>query len=63
MKHRLPATYWATEFVEIGGLMTYGATITDLYRRAATYVDKSSRALSQPIFQLSSRQNLSWSLI
>jgi len=43
--------------------MTYGATITDLYRRAATYVDKSSRALSQPIFQLSSRQNLSWSLI
>jgi putative ABC transport system substrate-binding protein len=40
IKNRLPTIYWATEFVEVGGLMTYGATITDLYRRAATYVDK-----------------------
>ena len=39
-KNRLPAIYHATEFVEAGGLMTYGASITDLYRRAATYVDK-----------------------
>jgi putative ABC transport system substrate-binding protein len=40
IKHRLPAIYWATEFVETGGLMTYGATIIDLYRRSAAYVDK-----------------------
>ena len=40
IKHKLPAIYWATEFVESGGLMTYGATITDLYRRSAAYVDK-----------------------
>jgi len=40
IKHRLPAIYWATEFVESGGLMTYGATIIDLYRRSAAYVDK-----------------------
>jgi putative ABC transport system substrate-binding protein len=40
IKSRLPAIYYATEFVEAGGLMTYGASITDLYRRAATYVDK-----------------------
>jgi putative ABC transport system substrate-binding protein len=39
-KSRLPAVYYSTEFVEDGGLMTYGVSITDLFRRAATYVDK-----------------------
>jgi len=39
-KSRLPAMYWATEFVEAGGLMSYGVSVTDLDRRAATYVDK-----------------------
>jgi putative ABC transport system substrate-binding protein len=37
---RLPATYIRPEYVEDGGLMTYGVNIIDLYRRAATYVDK-----------------------
>ena len=40
MKNRLPAVYGATEYVEAGGLMAYGPNQTDLYRRAATYVDK-----------------------
>jgi ABC-type uncharacterized transport system substrate-binding protein len=40
VKSRLPATYSVPEFVEDGGLMTYGVNINDLYRRAATYVDK-----------------------
>jgi len=39
-KHRLPAIYSAKEFVDEGGLMSYGADNTDLYRRAAAYVDK-----------------------
>jgi putative ABC transport system substrate-binding protein len=39
-KNRLPATYNAPEYVEAGGLMTYGVSITDLFRRAAIYVDK-----------------------
>jgi len=39
-KSRLPAIYYATEFVEDGGLMFYGASYIDLYRRAATFVDK-----------------------
>jgi putative ABC transport system substrate-binding protein len=39
-KHRLPAMYNAREFMDLGGLMTYGANVLDLNRRAATYVDK-----------------------
>ena len=39
-KHRLPTTYARPEFVEAGGLMTYGTSYNDLFRRAATYVDK-----------------------
>ena len=39
-KSRFPAIYSATEFVEDGGLVSYGVSITDLFRRAATYVDK-----------------------
>ncbi len=40
VKSRLPAIYNVAEFVEAGGLMTYSTSFTDLYRRAATYVDK-----------------------
>src|SRR6516165_3106002 len=40
MKHRLPAIYSSREFVDAGGLMSYGVSYPDLYRRAATYVDK-----------------------
>jgi putative ABC transport system substrate-binding protein len=39
-KHRLPAEYPYREFVDAGGLMSYGANVADLYRRAATYVDR-----------------------
>jgi putative ABC transport system substrate-binding protein len=39
-KHRLPAVYAWREFVEAGGLMAYGPNVADLFRRAATYVDK-----------------------
>jgi ABC-type uncharacterized transport system substrate-binding protein len=37
---RLPATYWAKEFVQGGGLMSYGPSWPDQFRRAASYVDK-----------------------
>jgi putative ABC transport system substrate-binding protein len=39
-KSRLPAMYPDREFVELGGLMSYGPNFPDLFRRAATYVDK-----------------------
>ena len=39
-KSRLPAMYPDREYVEVGGLMSYGPNFADLFRRAATYVDK-----------------------
>ena len=53
---RLPAIYQVREFVEDGGLMTYGVSVTDLWRRAAIYVVKilkgrktADRPVEQPI--------------
>jgi putative ABC transport system substrate-binding protein len=40
VKNHLPAIYPQSDFVEAGGLIFYGPSIIDLYRRAATYVDK-----------------------
>jgi len=40
VQHRLPAIFMEREFVDAGGLMAYGPSLSDLSRRAATYVDK-----------------------
>jgi putative ABC transport system substrate-binding protein len=40
LKHRLPTIFEFRPFVEAGGLMSYGTDVSDLYRRAAVYVDK-----------------------
>ncbi len=53
-KHRLPAIYTFRDFVEAGGLMSYGVSLPDLYRRAAGYVDrilKGARPNELPIEQ------------
>jgi putative ABC transport system substrate-binding protein len=42
-KYRLPAIYYSKEFVDEGGLMSYGVDYPDLYRRTAVYVDKILR--------------------
>jgi putative ABC transport system substrate-binding protein len=42
-RHRLPAMYGAREFVEAGGLIAYGVSYADLFRRAAAYVDRILR--------------------
>jgi len=39
-KHRLPTIYASRESVDVGGLMSYGPNISDLYRRAASFADK-----------------------
>jgi putative ABC transport system substrate-binding protein len=40
VKYRLPAIYFQREFVDAGGLMSYGVDFDDLFRHAAGYVDK-----------------------
>jgi len=40
LKHRLPGIYWARDYVEEGGLMSYGASFDDVGRRAAYFVDR-----------------------
>lgn len=40
LRHRLPALHPEREYVETGGLMSYGPNLPDLWRRAATYVDR-----------------------
>jgi putative ABC transport system substrate-binding protein len=43
LEHRLPTMYERREFVEVGGLMSYGISFRDNFRRAAAYVDKILR--------------------
>jgi putative tryptophan/tyrosine transport system substrate-binding protein len=43
LKNRLPVIYSTRELVSAGGLMSYGPNTSDLYRRAADYVDKILR--------------------
>jgi putative ABC transport system substrate-binding protein len=53
-RHRLPAIYASREFVDAGGLITYGVSYPDLYRRAASYVDKllkGAKPASLPVEQ------------
>ena len=54
VKNRLPAISYSTEFVEDGGLMSYGVSFADMYRRAATYVDnilKGAKPADLPVEQ------------
>jgi putative tryptophan/tyrosine transport system substrate-binding protein len=53
-KNRLPAIYPYSEFIDAGGLMFYGVSFSDLFRRAATYVDKilkGAKAADLPVEQ------------
>ena len=57
-KLRLPAVYGYREYVDDGGMISYGANITDTYRRAAGYVDRISMAQTLVIFLFNCRLSL-----
>jgi putative ABC transport system substrate-binding protein len=42
-RNNVPAVYWQSDFAREGGLLSYGADPVDIYRRAATYVDRILR--------------------
>ena len=46
VKHRLPATFSGKDSIDLGGLMSYGTRFEDLYRRAASYVDRILKGAS-----------------
>ena len=58
-KHRLPAMYSYRYFVEDGGLASYGADLVELYKRAASYVDRILGAKSRPTSRSSNRPSTS----
>jgi putative tryptophan/tyrosine transport system substrate-binding protein len=59
-RNRLPSVYAVREYVDDGGLMSYGPSTADLYRRAATFVNRSCKAPSRPIWPSSSQPSSSW---
>jgi ABC-type uncharacterized transport system substrate-binding protein len=59
-QHGVPTIYQFQEFVEAGGLMSYGVNLVERYHRAATYVDKILKGPSPPTSQSSSQRSSSW---
>ena len=60
-KYRLPAVYVFRVFVDAGGLMSYGVSLSDVCRRAATMWTRSSKVPSPPTCPWSSPPRSSWS--
>src|SRR5207247_8438529 len=56
-RHRLPTACGSAEVVDAGALMSYGPNLSDLYRRAAIYVDRILKAPNRRNYQSSARPN------
>ena len=62
VKYRLPAIYFQKEFVDEGGLMSYGADFDDLFRRRLFTWTRFSKAPNRLIYRCSRQRSLnSWS--
>lgn len=61
VEQRMPGMYPWREFVEASGLMSYGVSAPDQYRRAADYVDKILKGSRRPVIcRYSSRRSSNW---
>ena len=58
-RHRLPSAFTSREFVVTGGLMAYGVSYPDSYRRVASYVHRIFKSAKPPICPSSSRPSSS----
>ena len=61
-RHRLPTIYGNQDYMDAGGLMFYGPNVADMYRRAATYVDKILRGAKPGNLPVEQPTSSSWSL-
>ena len=50
VEHRIPAMYKCREFVRDGGLLSYGPTLMEMFRRSATYADRMPERQSHTSF-------------
>ena len=60
IQHRLPTMFIAKHYSEVGGLISYGVDFPVMFREAADYAAKISKAKSQRICRSSRRRSLSW---
>jgi hypothetical protein len=62
-RHALPTVYFAREFADIGGLISYGTKVDYTHELSASIRAASSKARNRPTCRSCSRQNSTWSLI
>ena len=60
LKNKLHGLYPEAEFVAAGGLASYGPNLPELFRQAASYVDKILKGAKPADFRLSSQANSNW---
>jgi putative tryptophan/tyrosine transport system substrate-binding protein len=60
LKNRLPTMFGFREFADAGGLISYGSSLRETFRRAALYVDRIFNGPILAIFQLSNQPDSNW---
>ena len=58
--HSIPTAFAVREYVDAGGLMSYGTSLADMYRQVGVYTGRILRVPSRPNCRSCSRSNSSW---